>query len=173
MPDETRKRIYQRLRQHLRRGRVDRVITELTRRAPGKYRDHAVWREIEYFTKHADHMAYAQLRGLGLPMGSGAIESAIRRVVNQRLKGNSITWLQENAEAMLVLRAAALTDRLEDTFDHVHTTMAADRHVDWQWTAPDMRAQHADPSVDRKPPKHPPPASSQLLENKGVTAIAA
>ena len=92
LPDETRQRIYQRLRQHLRRGRVDRVITELARRASGKYRGHEVWREIEYFTKHADHMAYAKLRGLGLAMGWGAIDSAIRRVVNQRLKGNGI-WI--------------------------------------------------------------------------------
>lgn len=173
LPDQTRQRIYQRLRQHLRHGRVHHVITELTRRASGKHRDHAVWREIEYFRKHADHMAYAKLRGLGLPMGSGAIESAIRRVVNQRLKGNGITWLQDNAEAMLVLRAAALTDRWEDTLDHVRTRMAADRHVDWRWTAPDMSAQLADPSVDLKPPKPPPPQSSQLLENKGVTGIAA
>ena len=57
--------------------------------------------------------------------------------------------------------------------ERLRTTMAADRHVDWQWTAPDMSAQLADPSVDLKPPKPPPPQSSQLLESKGVTGIAA
>jgi hypothetical protein len=41
----------------------------------------------------------------GLPIGSGAMESAIRRVVNLRLKGASIYWLRENAEAMLLLRS--------------------------------------------------------------------
>ena len=40
----------------------------------------------------------------GLPMGSGAIESAIRRVINLRLKGNSIFWAEENAEGMLQFR---------------------------------------------------------------------
>jgi len=39
-----------------------------------------------------------------LPIGSGAIESLIRQVVNLRIKGNSKFWLQENAEIMLHLR---------------------------------------------------------------------
>ncbi|MHC5917161.1 MAG: ISLre2-like element ISCst1 family transposase [Nostoc sp.] len=39
-----------------------------------------------------------------LPIGSGAIESLIRQVVNLRIKGNSKFWLKENAEIMLHLR---------------------------------------------------------------------
>ena len=39
-------------------------------------------------------------------MGSGAVESAVRRVVNLRMKGNSIFWLEENAESFLHLRCA-------------------------------------------------------------------
>jgi hypothetical protein len=40
-----------------------------------------------------------------LPIGSGAIESAIRRVVNLRLKGASIYWQKKSAEAVLLLRS--------------------------------------------------------------------
>ena len=40
-----------------------------------------------------------------LPIGSGGVESAIRRVVNLRLKGPCIFWLKENAEALLILRS--------------------------------------------------------------------
>ena len=40
-----------------------------------------------------------------LPIGSGAIESAIRRVVNLRLKGPSIYWHKTTAEAVLLLRS--------------------------------------------------------------------
>jgi hypothetical protein len=36
-----------------------------------------------------------------LPIGSGAIESLIRQVVNMRLKGNGKFWLPENAELIL------------------------------------------------------------------------
>jgi hypothetical protein len=42
---------------------------------------------------------------MGLPIGSGAMESAVRRVVNIRLKGASTYWLEESAEAMLLLRS--------------------------------------------------------------------
>ena len=34
-------------------------------------------------------------------MGSGAIESTIRRVINLRLKGNGIFWTEDNAEAVI------------------------------------------------------------------------
>ena len=40
-----------------------------------------------------------------LPIGSGAMESAIRRVVNLRLKWASIYWNVKTAEAMLMLRS--------------------------------------------------------------------
>ncbi len=52
----------------------------------------AVWTEIAYVGRHGEdgHMDYATYRRRGLPMGSGAIESAIRRVINLRLKGNSV-----------------------------------------------------------------------------------
>ena len=50
-------------------------------------------------------MDYARIAGLKLPIGSGAIESAIRRVVNLRLKGASIYWHKQSAEAVLLLRS--------------------------------------------------------------------
>jgi hypothetical protein len=48
-------------------------------------------------------MHYAQISPMGLPIGSGAMESSIRRGVNLRLKGASIYWLEETAETMLLL----------------------------------------------------------------------
>ena len=50
-------------------------------------------------------MRYHMVTGLNLPIGSGAMKSAIRRVVNLRLKGTSIYWLEKTAEAMLMLRS--------------------------------------------------------------------
>ena len=50
-------------------------------------------------------MAYAQLMALKLPIGSGAIESTVRRVVNLRLKGPSLFWCRASAEAILLLRS--------------------------------------------------------------------
>ncbi len=47
-------------------------------------------------------MDNARVAALKLPSGSGAIESAIRRVVNLRLKGPSISWHKTSAEAVLL-----------------------------------------------------------------------
>jgi len=62
--------------------------------------------EIQYFTKfhQQKRLSYSQLAGMKMPIGSGAIESLIRQVVNQRLKGNGKFWLLENAEAILHAR---------------------------------------------------------------------
>ena len=57
----------------------------------------------------------------------------MRRVINLRLKGNGIYWREENAEGMLVLRAAALTGRWQEMMERTHAAMARDRRRDWQW----------------------------------------
>jgi len=64
-------------------------LNVLARNEPGRS---AVWREIRYLTKHSDagRLRYNCFRCRGGPMGSGAIESTIRRVINLRLKGNGI-----------------------------------------------------------------------------------
>jgi hypothetical protein len=84
-----------------------------------------------YLTKHlkAGHLAYGQFRRQGLPLGSGAVESAIRRVINLRLKGPGLMWLAENAEGALVLRAAAVTGRWEETLSWVREELGTDRQL--------------------------------------------
>jgi hypothetical protein len=99
-----RKRWVKRQRKLLLQGRVSEVINaveELCRGRSGK----AISRERNYFLKNSHRMDYARLSAMKLPIGSGAIESAIRRVVNLRLKGPGIFWHRENAEAMLMLRS--------------------------------------------------------------------
>ncbi len=98
---------------------------------------------LEYLIKHAaaGHMEYQNCRRRGLPQGSGAIESAIRRVINLRLKGPGLMWQEENAEAALALRAAAVTERWDETLAWVREEMGRDRQVGWDWESPDMLAE--------------------------------
>jgi hypothetical protein len=73
--------------------------------------------EVGYFVKHGQQhkrMEYGRMKELGLPLGSGAIESAMRRVVNLRLKGATIFWHKDSAEAVLLLRCFAKTNRFQD-----------------------------------------------------------
>lgn len=152
-----RRQRYVALRGLLHRGRYDEVVSQLTRRAKqqGLNEQHAVWTEIRYLESHgqAGHLRYATFRRLGLPCGSGAIESAIRRVINLRLKSNAIYWLPENAEGMFAIRALILCDRWEATLSRVRQAMARDRRIAWQWEATDLTELKADETISPPSPQ--------------------
>jgi hypothetical protein len=56
-------------------------------------------------------MRYGDYKAQKLPRGSGAIESAIRRVINQRVKSNATFWKPQNAEVVMHMRAQLKTGR--------------------------------------------------------------
>lgn len=99
-----RKRWVTKYRRLLLKGAITDVLEEIRRVCRGRRRK-KLNTERNYFVKNRSRMHYAEIRQKGLPIGSGAMESAIRRVVNLKLKGASIYWLHENAEAMLLLRS--------------------------------------------------------------------
>jgi hypothetical protein len=162
LSDTERDRKYQELRRQLRAGRSRDVVATLRTLAQGQPEDGAVWVEIEFLRKHEPHMRYDWLKYRGRPLGSGAIESAMRRVINLRLKGNGIYWREENAEGMLVLRAAVLTGRWPEMMAATHAAMGGDRRRDWRWSAPDMVAE-LNSGAAIKPPE-PQPESSEQAE---------
>jgi hypothetical protein len=109
-----RKRWATRQRRRLWRGEVKAFMTEVERFSQGK-RGQAWERERDYLLRNAraGRLDYAKARRAKLPMGSGTMESAIRRVVNLRLKGASIFWTEEHAEQMLLLRTYYKSNRWE------------------------------------------------------------
>ncbi|GAC1459315.1 MAG: hypothetical protein PVSMB10_16900 [Pseudarthrobacter sp.] len=143
LAEQERRRRYRKMQRWLRRGWPGLVVRELE--ALGEARDWpaALAQPLDYLSKHmkAGHLAYAVFRRQGRPLGSGAVESAIRRVINLRLKGDGVYWREENAEGMLGLRAAAVTGRWEETLAWVREEMGRDRQVGWAWQSPDMVAE--------------------------------
>jgi hypothetical protein len=166
LPETERTTMYGELRRQLRAGQSREVVASLRVMAEGQPEDSGVWTEIEYLAKHEAHLRYDWFGYRGRPKGSGAVESAIRRVINLRLKGNGIYWKPENAEAMLVLRAAALTGRWEETMNRARASMATDRRRDWRWKAPDIEAE-LNSGMKIKPP------SPQAGTSEQAEAIAA
>ena len=140
---ETRGEHYRHLRTLLKKGKSQAVLEELEALAEGSPVDSAVWREIRYLRKHAEarRLRYDVFRSWRLPMGSGAIESTIRRVINLRLKGNSMYWTEENAEAVFQRRAAVVSGRWDEIHEHTQEAMARDRRKTWRWTPPDCLAE--------------------------------
>ena len=56
-------------------------------------------------------MTYPVFRLDGLPIGSGAIESAADHVVQRRLKRAGMRWSESGADAVLTLRARLRSGR--------------------------------------------------------------
>lgn len=91
-------------KQLLEEGGAKAVVDDLRTLAKGR-RARKIKDKIKYLVKHLPHMDYAGLKARRLPIGSGIVESAVRRVNNLRFKGASIFWKEENLEPLLFLRA--------------------------------------------------------------------
>ncbi len=91
-------------RRLLLRGEVERVIAAVRDICWGR-NSKSIRTHRDYFIKNQNRMAYAKLMAMKLAIGSGAIESTVRRVVNLRLKGASLFWCRASAEAILLLRS--------------------------------------------------------------------
>ena len=102
--EQRKKRWVRRMKGLLWNGKVEKVIAEIDKLCTGR-NSKAIRIKRDYFVNRKDLMAYAKLRRRQLPIGSGSVESAVRRIVNLRLKGCGMFWLEQNAEAMLYLRA--------------------------------------------------------------------
>jgi len=70
--------------------------------------------QADYFRQHARRMQYQEFHEQDYPLGSGTVESGIKRF-KHRLSGPGMRWSRPAAERMLVLRAAVLSD----TFDQL------------------------------------------------------
>jgi hypothetical protein len=147
------RRVYKMLRKWLKAGKPWDVLAELRRLGRRHGVLGAMRVELAYLQKHrkAGRLRYSRLRSQGLPIGSGAVESAIRRVVNLRLKGNGQMWLEENAEGMILLRGAALTGRWEEGLAHALQARCIQGCVEWVWSSPDMPLQLKAKTVIRPP----------------------
>lgn len=100
---ERRRRWVRQQRRHLLQDQVDQVVAAAQEICRGR-NSKEIRTQRDYFVNNAARMRYARIRSLSLPIGSGCVESAIRRVVNLRLKGPCTFWCKANAEAVLILR---------------------------------------------------------------------
>ena len=84
---------------------------------------------LAYLHNQKHRMRYADYRTQGLPITSSHIESTIKRI-NQRVKGTEKFWSENGAEAILQLRADALseTDPLADFWERRQTAATGQRN---------------------------------------------
>jgi hypothetical protein len=102
--DKTRKNWLRKVKELLWRGNVEAVLSECFLLCRGS-RSKKIEAMLNYIARNVDRLNYPLFRKLKIPLGSGVIESAVRRIVNLRLKGPGIIWDEKNAEKVLHMRA--------------------------------------------------------------------
>jgi hypothetical protein len=107
-------------RHRLRHGMPDGVLADLTDAL-----DVEGWPETARATltkvrasleRHRDHIDEAKYKELGLPLGSGMVESACQWLIQQRFKGVGMRWSEDGFNHLLHLRLAWINGRFEALF---------------------------------------------------------
>ena len=123
---------------------------------------------LGYLEKRRDQIRCAEFQAQGYPIGSGAVESANKLVVEARLKGPGMHWARAHVDPMLALRTVVCSDRWEDIWPQISQRLrekARERRLG-RWvrsrgpagleTRTDPRAQTGQrpPSAVKRPRKH-------------------
>ena len=74
---------------------------------------------LGYLETRRAQLAYPRFRAAGYPLGSGAVESANKTVVEARLKGSGMHWAPRHVNPLLALRAVACNRRWAETWPAV------------------------------------------------------
>jgi hypothetical protein len=70
----------------------------------------------DYLDTHQHHIQYQKFKELGLPIGSGMVESACKWLIQQRFKGVGMRWSETGFNHLLHLRLAWVNGRFEELF---------------------------------------------------------
>jgi hypothetical protein len=108
-------------RHRLRHGQPDGVLADLAdaldvEGLPPTARD-TVRTVYAYRQRHREHIDDAKYKELGLPLGSGMVESAGKWLIQQRFKGVGMRWSEDGFNHLLHLRLAWINGRWEALFD--------------------------------------------------------
>jgi hypothetical protein len=108
-------RLARQWRDWLWQGELEALHQSLCETFRGKKKVQALKKWDNYFARNQKRLQYTRFRELAVPCGSGCVESAIRRVINLRLKAPGTFWTPDMAECFLFLRSQLLSGRW-DTF---------------------------------------------------------
>jgi len=107
-------------RHRLRHGHANAVLDDLAAALllPGlpDSAHQALTKLYNYLDKHRDHIEYDKLKELGLPIGSGLVESTCKWLIQQRFKGVGMRWSEEGFNHLLHLRLAWVNGRFDAFF---------------------------------------------------------
>ena len=92
-------------------GDIQGLRKEICRLLDGRKKEQALKKWQAYFERNEKRIQYETFKAKHIPCGSGHVESAIRRVINMRLKAAGSFWTPEMAECFLFLRSQLVSGR--------------------------------------------------------------
>lgn len=109
-------------------GQVQKVIVRLEQMAVTMQKHQTVLYSLRtYYVGHADYMKYDEYRKNGWYIGSGAIESANKYIVAQRLKQSGMIWSKIGADAMIWARCKYFEGDWDECWDNMKMTDFLDK----------------------------------------------
>lgn len=107
-------------RHRLRHGQAEDVLDDIKAAAalPGlpPSAQQSLTRLYKYLDKHRDHIQYDKFKEMGVPIGSGMVESTCKWLIQQRFKGVGMRWSEDGFNHLLHLRLAWVNGRFETFF---------------------------------------------------------
>lgn len=120
IPKKQRSKLYENLRHSLRHDTngVAQVMEQLNQLSTTR-RGKKMKKALLYFEKNSARMNYAELDKMKLPVGSGQVESAVRRVINLRFKSPGSFWNEKTVNGLMHLRAYFKAGRWDELIKRV------------------------------------------------------
>ncbi len=107
-------------RHRLRHGQADDVLDDIKAAAalPGlpASAQQSLTKLYNYLDKHRDHIQYHKFKEMGVPIGSGLVESTCKWLIQQRFKGVGMRWSEDGFNHLLHLRLAWINGRFDSFF---------------------------------------------------------
>ena len=111
---------FRKARRLLKRGQADSILADLDAALQRDDLQPNVRQKSQnlytYLSTHKYHIDYARFKALGLPIGSGMVESTCKWLIQQRFKGVGMRWGEEGFNHLLHLRLAWVNDTFDELF---------------------------------------------------------
>lgn len=110
-------------RRRLRLGKAKEVLDEIKGGLTSNTLPDSVRKTLEnlvaYLEGYIDHISYDRYKELGLPIGSGMVESVCKWLIQQRFKCVGMRWSEDGFNHLLHLRLAWVNGTYDDLFDSI------------------------------------------------------
>jgi hypothetical protein len=95
-------------------GNIEAIITAARQYPLAGVKAEELDKKLGYFERNAHRMHYQHFRDLGMFIGSGAIEGAIKAIVVQRAKQSGMHWTTSGAASIIALRCQHASGRWDE-----------------------------------------------------------